>query len=332
MWELPRPDHIPAPSYHTFLLLCAWQLWKHRHDVVFRNMEPSLLRLMLACKEDARLWRSARSCRSTATRAGPTPIDTPAGGDVQDNLVRLRPADAMPLRGRLASLGRPPPSSRLAGLRRARPGRPGTAPAPHHPGRQRRRLVHACARAQARRYDARADPKHAVPAASWPGLALHVPSEPRATTVRSPGRPPPRSAGARAGRVRPAGRRARSCSEQAGRRPDGDVGGGPRARVQNPPRNNGFRWQQRRGASARRSHSGPPGGALCATKKALPAGWPGSLAADQLKPRRMHALLPARPGALGSLRPGRPALSLPVPQPPSSSLASSSGPRRGGPC
>ena len=26
MWELPRPDHIPAPSYHTFLLLCAWQL------------------------------------------------------------------------------------------------------------------------------------------------------------------------------------------------------------------------------------------------------------------------------------------------------------------
>jgi len=57
MWELPRPDHIPAPSYHTFLLLCAWQLWKHRHDVVFRNMEPSLLRLMLAYKEDARLWR-----------------------------------------------------------------------------------------------------------------------------------------------------------------------------------------------------------------------------------------------------------------------------------
>jgi len=57
MWELPRPDHIPAPSYHTFLLLCAWQLWKHRHDVVFKNMEPSLLRLMLACKEDACLWR-----------------------------------------------------------------------------------------------------------------------------------------------------------------------------------------------------------------------------------------------------------------------------------
>ena len=33
--------------------------WNHRHDVVFRSQEPSLLRLLLSCKEEARLW----SCR-----------------------------------------------------------------------------------------------------------------------------------------------------------------------------------------------------------------------------------------------------------------------------
>ena len=59
LWLLERPAGVPAQHYHTFLLLCAWQLWKHRHDVVFRKQEPSLLRLLLCCKEEARLW----SCR-----------------------------------------------------------------------------------------------------------------------------------------------------------------------------------------------------------------------------------------------------------------------------
>jgi len=59
LWLLPRPTGVPAQHYHTFLLLCAWQLWKHRHDVIFRSQDPSLLRLLLSCKEEARLW----SCR-----------------------------------------------------------------------------------------------------------------------------------------------------------------------------------------------------------------------------------------------------------------------------
>uniref|UniRef100_K3YFM3 Reverse transcriptase zinc-binding domain-containing protein n=1 Tax=Setaria italica TaxID=4555 RepID=K3YFM3_SETIT len=59
LWELQRPPTVPDAFYSTYLLLCSWQLWKHRHDVVFRGLEPSLPRLLLSCKEEARLW----SCR-----------------------------------------------------------------------------------------------------------------------------------------------------------------------------------------------------------------------------------------------------------------------------
>ncbi|PVH63170.1 hypothetical protein PAHAL_3G485700 [Panicum hallii] len=57
LWELARPEHLPAKFFHTYLLLCSWQIWKHRNEVIFRGAEPSLLRLLLACKEEARLWR-----------------------------------------------------------------------------------------------------------------------------------------------------------------------------------------------------------------------------------------------------------------------------------
>ena len=180
--------------------------------------------------------------------------------------------DTMPLRTRVASLGRPPPSSRFT-----------TAP----PGGSTAGWWYT--RARARRHggtapgacsDARADQKHAVPAASCgqQSLAPTRPEriEPRASVFArraDPHHAHAAQAHGRGGYVRPAGARARAArTRAAGRRPDGDVGGGPRARVQNPPGNNGFRWQQRRGASARLSHSGPPGGALCATKKAPAAG------------------------------------------------------------
>jgi len=37
------PPHIPANTALTFLLLCCWELWKHRNDVVFWKLQPSLL-------------------------------------------------------------------------------------------------------------------------------------------------------------------------------------------------------------------------------------------------------------------------------------------------
>ncbi|OEL36249.1 hypothetical protein BAE44_0002732 [Dichanthelium oligosanthes] len=59
IWQTARPDNVPSLHYDCFLLLCCWNIWKHRHDVVFRSMEPSLHRLLIACLDDARSW----SCR-----------------------------------------------------------------------------------------------------------------------------------------------------------------------------------------------------------------------------------------------------------------------------
>lgn len=37
----------------TFFLLCWWCLWNHRHDIVFRNEQPSLRRLLQCCLDEA---------------------------------------------------------------------------------------------------------------------------------------------------------------------------------------------------------------------------------------------------------------------------------------
>lgn len=50
---LSPPSGVPVASGPTFLLLCCWQLWKHRNAVVFQGMPPSLSRLLRACREDA---------------------------------------------------------------------------------------------------------------------------------------------------------------------------------------------------------------------------------------------------------------------------------------
>lgn len=50
---------LPTAHFNTFLLLCCWRLWKHRHDVAFRSLSPCYTRLMAGCREDAELW----SCR-----------------------------------------------------------------------------------------------------------------------------------------------------------------------------------------------------------------------------------------------------------------------------
>ena len=50
-----------CPGLQRYLLntstrCCCWNIWNHRHDVVFRHQQPSLRRLLAACKEACRLW------------------------------------------------------------------------------------------------------------------------------------------------------------------------------------------------------------------------------------------------------------------------------------
>jgi hypothetical protein len=49
---------VPSGTASTFILLCCWNLWKHRNAVVFRGQRPGLAGLLSLCREDARLWRS----------------------------------------------------------------------------------------------------------------------------------------------------------------------------------------------------------------------------------------------------------------------------------
>lgn len=56
LWDMPRPPTVPPRQYNTFLLLCCWNIWNHRHDVVFRQQAPCLRRLLSSCKQAARLW------------------------------------------------------------------------------------------------------------------------------------------------------------------------------------------------------------------------------------------------------------------------------------
>lgn len=57
LWETQCPPGVPTEHFATFMLLSCWQVWKHRNEVVFRNQEPSLPRLLQSCREEAQLWR-----------------------------------------------------------------------------------------------------------------------------------------------------------------------------------------------------------------------------------------------------------------------------------
>jgi hypothetical protein len=46
-------------------LLCLWQLWKHRNEVMFNGLQPSLSLLQKDCREDAILWRARPSRRNS---------------------------------------------------------------------------------------------------------------------------------------------------------------------------------------------------------------------------------------------------------------------------
>jgi hypothetical protein len=55
--ESTAPGLMPKTAHSSLLLLICWELWKHRHDVVFRGMAPDHSRLIAACKISARQWR-----------------------------------------------------------------------------------------------------------------------------------------------------------------------------------------------------------------------------------------------------------------------------------
>ena len=57
LWKsTPALRHVPGPAVISLILLCCWELWKHRNDVVFRGLAPNLNRIMAACKEEIALW------------------------------------------------------------------------------------------------------------------------------------------------------------------------------------------------------------------------------------------------------------------------------------
>jgi len=57
LWDVRRPESIPAKQYHVFLLLLFWTILRHTNEVVFQHMEPSFARLGAAFKEAAALWQ-----------------------------------------------------------------------------------------------------------------------------------------------------------------------------------------------------------------------------------------------------------------------------------
>ena len=64
LWTVRSQAGAPAESLPTMFLLCCWQLWLHRHGVVFRAKPPSLQHLLLECQSVAKTWR----CRLLASQ------------------------------------------------------------------------------------------------------------------------------------------------------------------------------------------------------------------------------------------------------------------------
>jgi hypothetical protein len=58
LWESSAPVVMPKVAHSSLLLLICWELWKHRHDVVFKGMPLDHRRLATACRDSARQWRS----------------------------------------------------------------------------------------------------------------------------------------------------------------------------------------------------------------------------------------------------------------------------------
>ena len=185
-------------------------------------------------------------------------------------------------------------------------------------------------------YDARADQKHAVPAASCGQQAL-APARPERIEPRAamfarradPHHAHAAQAHGRGGYVRPAGRRARSCSENESSRP----AAGRRRR----------RWPRRarprpKSSEKQRFQVAAAQGARgqCSPKPQRPAWWrtvrhekgAGCRLSDEMKPGACMRCFRARSDRSA---PPRPAGAVPACPPTAFFFSSSSGARRGGP-
>jgi hypothetical protein len=56
LWMTQAPTRVHEDIAHPIILLCCWEIWKHRNEVVFRGLQPSIDRLIAACNESMRSW------------------------------------------------------------------------------------------------------------------------------------------------------------------------------------------------------------------------------------------------------------------------------------
>ena len=55
--RISRPQAMPEKHFSTFILLCCWELWKRRNNVVFRGERATIQETLRACRADVELWK-----------------------------------------------------------------------------------------------------------------------------------------------------------------------------------------------------------------------------------------------------------------------------------
>jgi hypothetical protein len=56
LWLSQPPPRIHDDITNPMILLCRWEIWKHRNDVVFKRLPPSKERLMATCRDAMNSW------------------------------------------------------------------------------------------------------------------------------------------------------------------------------------------------------------------------------------------------------------------------------------
>ncbi|KAG2583893.1 hypothetical protein PVAP13_6KG249600 [Panicum virgatum] len=55
--RISRPQAMPEKHFSTFILLCCWELWKRRNNVVFRGERATIQETLRASRADVELWK-----------------------------------------------------------------------------------------------------------------------------------------------------------------------------------------------------------------------------------------------------------------------------------